>query len=517
MRMPPPGQPAALYTLFTRSAERYPGLVALEVDGLEFTYRELRELVDRLAATVVAAAGGAVPARVGVLASRSLAAYAGYLATLRLDATVIPLNPSAPAARNSFICASAEVDLLLTDEAGEVVTGAGVPALTLDPAWHLDGRLPPPWSPPHRGSADDLAYIAFTSGSTGTPKGVPVRNRNVVPCIVFCLQQRALGPGCRLAQTFELTFDLCPQSMFLAWASGATLVSATQHDVLTPARFVTDLRITHWYSVPSVISLAQRLRTLEPGSMPSLRCSMFCGEALRLDQARAWATAAPNGEIWNLYGPTELAMTCAEYRLPDELADWPSTPNGTVPIGSVYPHLDALILDENGASGTEGELCVRGAQRFDGYLDAGDNAGRFVDLEDGDGPPAERHWYRTGDRVRAHVPGDLLHLGRVDRQVKIRGHRIELGEIEFALRQHARVCDAVVLALPAADGELDLHAAYTGDRVPEAELAAVVEASLPGYMVPRTYHHTDEFPTNANGKTDRNRLATELTAVGATR
>lgn len=116
--------------------------------------------------------------------------------------------------------------------------------------------------------------------------------------------------------------------------------------------------------------------------------------------------------------------------MPRDPADWPSTPNDTVPIGPVYPFLDAVVLDEDGQRSTEGELCVRGLQRFGGYLDPADNAGRFLALDssapvhvlDESDELTGRHYYRTGDRVR--LEGNrLTHLGRLDTQIKIRGYR----------------------------------------------------------------------------------------------
>jgi amino acid adenylation domain-containing protein len=519
-----------LYGWFARSAERHTELVALEVEDRTLRYDELHRLAERLAAHLVAAAGEP-PRRVAVLATRSLAGYAGYLAAQRLGATVVPLNPTWPRTRLRTIAGSAGVDLLVADEAGAAVAdrvgngpadgaadgaaeGVRVPAVALTGDW--TAGLPAPWTEPCPAKAGDLAYVVFTSGSTGTPKGVPVRHANVLPYLEFSLGQRAAGPGDRFAQNFELTFDLAAYNMLVAWGAGATLVSATAPDVLTPHSFVTRRRLTHWYSVPSVISMARRLRQLEPGAMPTLRWSLFCGEQLTLDQARAWAAAAPDSEVWNVYGPTELAMTCTEYRLPADTAAWPSTSNGTVPVGAVYPHLESVVLDEDGRRADAGELCVRGVQRFGGYLDPAENAGRFVTFDGeraapyaGNGRPgtvAPAAWYRTGDRVRVEPSGSLVHTGRVDHQVKIRGHRVELGEIEAVLRA-AGAADVVVLAVPS-NGDLELHACHTAGE--PTRLAAAAADTLPAHMRPGAYHALEAFPHNANGKVDRPRLAAEL-------
>ncbi|WFE36087.1 amino acid adenylation domain-containing protein [Micromonospora sp. WMMD975] len=484
----------SLYKWFQWSVERAPEAVALEVDGQSVTYRRLHDLAGGLAGRIHAEVGRR-PRAVGLLAARSLPAYAGYLAALRAGAVVVPLNPAFPTARNAGLCRDAGVDAVVVDAAGaQVAAGVagGAATVRLDDA--PAGPAPEPASGP-----DDVAYLLFTSGSTGRPKGVPIRHRNVDAYLAHCLDRYPVGPGDRLSQTFDLTFDPSVFDMFVAWGGGATLVVPQPDEVLTPVRFVNERRITHWFSVPSVVSLARRMRMLSPGVMPGLRHSLFAGEQLTHEAARAWAVAAPNSVVENLYGPTELTVTCAAHRLPADPADWPATSNGTVPIGDVYDTLDAILRDEDGGTGgDDGELCVRGPQRFAGYLDPADDEGRFV-------THAGQRYYRTGDRVRREH-GTLVHHGRLDDQVKLRGYRIELGEIEMVLRGHPGVEDAVVLALGEGDA-VTLQAVYTGAAGIAAELARRCADRLPGYMAPARIHHVAALPTNGNGKTDRRRTA----------
>ncbi|MCK2216224.1 amino acid adenylation domain-containing protein [Actinomadura sp. ATCC 31491] len=500
-----------LYRWFADSAARHSDLVALETGDGRHTYAELDALSRRLAAELADACGGP-PSRVGLYAARNLLAYAGYLAVQRLGATVVPLNPAAPPARNRAVAAAAGLDLVLADA---TLAPPVLPAATL--AVRLDRLGPGPRGVPDTvaASLDAPAYVLFTSGSTGVPKGVPVRHRSVDAYLAHVVPRYGLGPGCRLSQTFDLTFDLSVFDMFAAWGSGATLVVPGPYDLLKPVAFVARERLTHWFSVPSVVSLAMRLRRLAPGSMPSLRWSLFCGEPLTLRQAAAWAAAAPGSVLENLYGPTEVTISCTQYRLPADRERWPVTANGTVPIGLPYPGVEHLVLDGDGRPAAEGELCLRGVQRFPGYTDPEVNAGRFA-RSDGSpaGPPPDGEvppglWYRTGDRV-AWRDGLLVHLGRLDQQVKISGHRVELGEVEAALREQPGVHEAVVLAVPDADGELRLEAACTGAGLDPPALVRGVAAVLPGYMVPRSVTLLDALPLNANGKVDRRATAAAL-------
>ncbi|CAL9420446.1 Tyrocidine synthase 3 [Actinosynnema sp. ALI-1.44] len=481
-------------TLFTRVAEtarRHPDRTALEVGDDVLTYRELVDLAERTAALL---SRDGAPRAVGLLAARSLPAYAGYLGALRLGAAVVPLNPAFPPARNRTMCEQTGVDVVVVDDRGAETAAA----VTTGPIVELRD-LPPPHRGPVPDDLDAVAYVLFTSGSTGTPKGVPIKHRNLSTYLPFCAERYEVGPGARVSQAADLTFDISVFDLFVAWTSGATVVVPQADELLVPVRFVAGRGITHWFSVPSVISIARRLRALRPGVMPGLRWSIFGGERLTHEQARAWATAAPNSVIMNVYGPTETTITVTDYRLPADPDRWPRTSNGTLPIGHVYPHVDAVVLGEDGRPAREGELCVRGEQRFDGYVDPAADAGRFVTT---DGP----RWYRTGDRVREE-DGLLVHVGRVDHQVKISGYRVELGEVEGVLRDHDRVHDAVVVAVPGAGGDLVLHACYTGAPGLDRELAQAAGRRLPVYMLPFAYRHFDGFPVNANGKVDRSRLA----------
>jgi len=532
MSSPTGAGPQTLYAWFTDSAERFGEHTALEVGAWKLTYRELRELADEFAVRLVAANGGLLPRRVGLLAGRSVTAYAGYLAVLRAGAAVVPLNPEFPATRNAAMAAAAELDLVVTDTPQSADAELEVPLLVVGAAELAElAELAEPAGPekpttgptaelpPCPATPDDVAYIIFTSGSTGTPKGVPVLHRNVAAYLSHVVPRYEAGPGSRLSQAFDLTFDGSVYDLFVAWGSGGTLVVPMRSQLMSPVKFINAQRLTHWFSVPSLASFASRLGTLVPDAMPTLRWSVFGGEPLPFAQALAWQAAAPHSTLEILYGPTEVTVSCTEYLLPRDPEQQLRPSNGTVPIGTCYPSLEHLLLDEDGVPCSEGELCVRGPQRFPGYLDPANNAGRFLSL-DADGtvhhstggaaPPPDDHWYRTGDRV-ALQDGQLVHLGRIDHQVKIRGYRIELGEIEAMLRELPGVRDAIVLAVQGRDGQNDLEAAVSGPQARDTErMFAALSASLPAYMVPRRITVVDELPLNAHGKTDRRALAAAL-------
>ncbi|MFJ6793780.1 AMP-binding protein [Streptomyces sp. NPDC091268] len=517
-----------LYDWFARSLAAHPDEPALEVRGRTYSYRHLDERAVAVAGAVLRANGGLAPDRIALLASRSLTAFAGYLAALRLGATITPLNPGYPADRNRSVWQLARADVLLADEQGSVQLKGADPAgpdghgpvlLRLTDA--ETAQLPADASalPERTAGPGDVAYILFTSGSTGRPKGVPVKHRNLAPYIAHNIERFEVGPGCRVSHTFDLTFDPSVFDLFVTWGGGATLVVPQRTELLEPVRYVVERALTHWFSVPSVVSVSASLGRLPAGEAVDLRYGIFIGEQLTELQARLWAEAAPKARIENVYGPTELTVACTEFRLPDDPGEWPATSNGTIPIGPVYDFLEHVLLGEDGQPAEEGELCVRGPQRFDGYLDPADDRGRFLAYDAASGRPAvvyqgetpltPSHWYRTGDRVRREH-GTLTHLGRLDNQVKVRGYRIELGEIESALRRNPGLADAVVLAVPGRD-ETELVACYTGEPLKATDIMLHLRKQVPVHMVPRRYEHLDAMPLNPNGKIDRSALTAAFT------
>src|SRR2546423_14870716 len=238
---------------------------------------------------------------------------------------------------------------------------------------------------------------------------------------------------------------------------------------------------------------------------------MFCGEPLSFEMARLWRSCAPNSKMTNVYGPTEVVVAQSHYPLPDDPADWASTANGTVPIGKVWDHLNWMINPVADGADGDGELCLRGPQRFAGYLDPVDNNGRFSrtdgTLYTGEGEPLSvDDWYRTGDLVRDLGDGQLLHLGRVDKQVKIRGYRVEIGEVEAALRQLRETDNAVVVARHPAIARTELVAYCVGVEKPSRTIRRSLADTLPDYMVPQHIGWIDDLPLTSTGKVDRRRL-----------
>lgn len=505
---------------------RHPDRVALELGDRHLSYRELCAL----AGSIAAALGPVRGALVGVLASRSLTAYAGSLAVFGAGAAHVALNPEHPAVRQASVLDQAQVRTLLVgpealDQVGPLLAEAPavrrvvLPEGPVPPA--LAGAFPqvsfvgadalgpaPLVAPPVQ--AGDLAYLVFTSGSTGQPKGVAIEHGHFAHYMRNFREHVATPlPEDRLATTYELTFDIALHDMLQAWWSGAALCVVPARQLVAPARFIRDQRITWWFSVASAAMLMARQGTLRPGVFPLLKVSMLCGEPLPASAARAFAAAAPNSVLYNVYGPTETTMELAFYRWTE--ASEAECRHGIVPIGIPFPGHQHILLDEQGREvlgAGQGELLLEGPQVGAGYWKMPERTAQsFVTLPDRGG-----RWYRTGDLVERDEGGMYHFVSRMDHQIKLRGHRIELGEIEAALRVVAGTDLVAVIPFPVVEGNAQGLVAFLagGDEPSTDDLRRGLEARLPAAMVPGRIERLDELPLNSNRKIDRGALLARL-------
>lgn len=496
-----------------------PGHVALTIGRRDYTYEEAASTALRWAARLVEATGGR-PRRVGVFAYRSEASYLGVAAALCAGAAFVPMNRKFPLSRTRTMLERADVDALIVDAASlpqlhdlirglprqpvillpdtlradAVGLGAGtvLDAVDLAAADPLE-RLP-------EVSPDDPAYLLFTSGSTGVPKGVPVTHGNVRAFLDSNQARYRLTPQDRLTQTFDQTFDLSVFDLFMAWENGARVCSMESIELLAPFKYLERNGITVWFSVPSLAAVLRKRGVLGPGTLPTLRWSLFCGEPLPRATAEAWQAAAPSSTVENLYGPTELTIACTAYRW-DPRTSPAECVHDNVPIGQPYDGLRALVVDDQlrpVPEGATGELCMAGPQTTPGYWQAPElTAQRYFER-------SGLTYYRTGDLVREQ-DGQFVCVGRNDQQVKVGGHRIELGEIEAALRRAGAV-EAVCLLWP----DTETITAVVSGVEETTCLADACASNLPAYMVPRSVHAIDDMPVNGNGKVDRSALRTWL-------
>lgn len=490
---------------YQTSLER-PDALALYVGGRGYSYAEMRGLAQQVAGWLRG------PRRVGLLASRTIETFAGVLGSLWAGGAYVPINPTTPEERLLRILETAELDALIVDEAGaQLLTervAARAPRMILRSLEDLCSAGP---EEPETVAEDALAYVLFTSGTTGTPKGVMIETGSVTQFRGVVQKRCEFRSTDRVSQMAELTFDNSVLDLFVTWAAGAGVYVVPAAQLMAPAKFIREHQLTIWFSVPSTAVMMEQMKMLKPGAFPSLRISIFAGEALPMATARAWQVAAPNSVVENFYGPTEVTVDCIAQRL-EEPANVTRN-RGTLAIGKPFPGIEAGIVNPDLQflpPDEEGELVVSGRQVARGYLgDAKLTADRFPIIRG-------QRWYRTGDLAYQDKSGAFHHLGRVDNQVKVLGNRVELEEVEAHLREVVGTDLVAAVAWPVSDGRASGIVAFHCARgVGRDAVREGMKKRVPGYMVPGRVEEMETLPMSTSGKVDRRALVRRLEAEGA--
>ena len=484
----------------------YGSRTAIKVGRNSWSYDQLASPVFTAAAKLNEDAIG--QPLIGFLCPRNQNAYAAVLAILLSGRGYVPLNPKFPVKRLRKIVSASGIKSVLVDPKQAALVRE------IDPDVHvIEVDLAPDAAPAPVSqnfkvpmiSADDIAYLLFTSGSTGEPKGVAVSHGNLKSYLSTVRGLYNYGPDDIHSQTFELTFDLSVHDMACAFTTGGCLVRMSGAELLAPLSVVRKHGISCWFSVPSLASMLATQGALEAGSASDLRVSLFCGEALPTSVADAWLEAAPNALLENLYGPTEATIAFTRQRWTKDGSV--QSRLGLVPIGAAFSGQDTMVIDLEGKpqqGSASGELLLSGSQVTGSYWkDPVNTESRYIQLE-------EKCWYRTGDLVERDDDGILHFVGRLDSQIKFKGHRIELREIENALSEVLGSELVVVLPWPKQDQEIKaLTAIAACECDPDIALQSL-RAILPDYMIPSSVRQIRTLPKNMSGKVDRNALVAWL-------
>ncbi|RKH14792.1 amino acid adenylation domain-containing protein [Corallococcus sp. CA053C] len=486
-----------VHSLFEAQARRTPHALAATFEGTHLTYAELDARANQLA-HALRRWGVGPEVRVALSVERSLDVVIGLLGILKAGGAWVPVDPLLPRERLAFMLEDSGAEVLVTQAALRdrfpEAHRAHVLCLDSEREALAAEATEAPWTgvtPRH------LAYLLYTSGSTGTPKGTAVEHRSVVNLVTHEAVAYGIGPGSRVLQFANLSFDLSVEEILTTLCAGATLVLAPLEKLMPGA----PLRALLREEGVTVISLTPAALAATPADgLPALRTVISGGEALPREVVASWA---PGRRFLNTYGPTEATVVAT---LTECVED------GRVPaIGRPLANVRTYVLDGRGEPvpvGVQGELYVGGVGVARGYAGRPAlTAERF--LPDGFSDTPGARLYRTGDVVRWREDGTLEFVGRVDAQVKVRGFRIELGEIEHVLRGHPSLKDAVVLAREDVPGDKRLVAyvvAGEGTGLDLEALRAHVQQHLPGYMVPAAFVPLASLPLTPNGKVDRKAL-----------
>ncbi|WP_329082497.1 non-ribosomal peptide synthetase [Streptosporangium sp. NBC_01469] len=486
--------------LFEERVRESPDAVAVVCHEQSLSYGELNTRSNQLAAYLRSLNVGA-GSLVGVCLERGLNMLVGLLGVLKAGGAYVPLDPEYPAERLTFLLEDTAASIVVTqrslrgrlpDSRAEIVC-LDTDAMTL--------AQQPIEDPIGEATPDDLAYVIYTSGSTGTPKGVGIPRKALTNLLVGLRDRLRVTPKDRLLSVTTIMFDIANLELYVPLIAGSRVVIASKEQTRAPeklAALLTEHQITIMQATPSVWQMLVETMPENPGDLHILSG----GEELSLDLARRLSQRAVR--VTNLYGPTETTIwsLAADFE-PDAKI---------VTIGEPIANTELFVMDRYGhlvPIGVPGELWIGGAGVARGYLNRPKlTAERFVPHPFSADPDARV--YRTGDRVRWLPNGTVEYLGRMDYQVKIRGHRIELGEVESALVRHAAVDSAVVVVREDMPGTKRLVAycvANAGTQQPDVTaLRAWCGLSLPEYMVPSSFVFLDRLPLTANKKVDRKAL-----------
>jgi amino acid adenylation domain-containing protein len=516
--LPPPGDSTThcLPEIFGVQARAHPDAIAVVSGSEQVTYGELDCRASNLAAAL-RHRGVRPDVMVALYFEPGIEMIVAILAVLKAGGAYVPLDPQQPTERLKYILgdslAAGAAPIVLTSancaaQVDILAQACGCDVVVAGTESSMDGTMEPAGRNARPGP-ENLAYVIYTSGSTGRPKGVMVTHANVVRLFERTEPELRFSSQDVWSLFHSYSFDFSVWEIWGALLYGGKLVIVPREVTRSPRAFLQLLR-TEGVTVLSQTPSAFDLLTADAGPWGAsdgfrVRAVVFGGEALDLKRLESWC-ALYEGKppaLINMYGITETTVHVTY--CPLERNDIENNPRSL--IGRPIRDLQVYLLDEQQRllpRGAAGEICVGGAGLARGYLGRpGLTAERFIPNPFSNAPGARL--YRSGDLGRYLPDGSIEYLGRLDHQVKIRGHRIEIGEVQHTVGAHPDVRQALVVARKDRHGATELIAYITcvpGAAETERSLRTFLSARIPAYMIPASFVPLDAFPLTANGKID---------------
>ena len=492
----------SLTARFEAQARRFPGRVALASPRMTLTYAELDARANRIARGIRDRCGEG-EGGVALLFDHDAVVISAMLGALKAGTYYVALDPAYPRPRLEQTLRDSEVGLVLTDGRNLALARALAGPLQVVDVEALDGSDQA--LPSRSGPGDDFALLLYTSGSTGAPKGIVQSHRNVLHDTMHYTNRGRLTHEDRFLLISSVSFAASLRTIYTALLNGASLHPFDVNTEGFPrlAQWMREQAITIYRSVPTVFRYFVSTLTGDD-QFPALRLLYLGGEPVSRTDVELYRRHFGRGCVLvNRLGSTETLT----YRSSFIDHDTP-IPEGPVPVGYAVPGKEVLIVDADGRPvppGEAGEIVVRSRYLSPGFWRQPERTRAAFAVDPAD-PDVRR--YRTGDLGRLDADGCLFHLGRIDFEVKIRGHRVETPGVETALRAVDGVREAVVVAQRR--GQHDGLVAYIVPTSPPgpdvSTLRRVLAEQLPDYMVPATYVALDALPLLPSGKVDRRAL-----------
>ena len=481
-----------------RQAQKTPDKVAVIAAGKTLTYKELDELSDKVAYSLLQE-GVAMETLVGVLFDREVWTYVAEIGILKAGGAFVPFIPEYPDERIEFCLEDGSIPILLTSKellAERSALQEHCKVLSLERLINqerTENTLP-------EVSADNLAYCIYTSGTTGKPKGVMIEHKNIAN-YVHCNEKSPeimhyTKPGRIALALASFSFDVSIVEEFVPLCNGCSVVIATEEEIHTPsqlAQLISDNRVNGITCTPTYLLGLLAI----PETMEALKQITFYdvgAEAFPAGLYQKLRDLRQDSVILNVYGPTEATMGCAA----EEMVE-----SKVVTVGTPIANTQFYIADSFGNPlpvGIRGELMICGQQVGRGYINLPDKTAASFFTHDG------VRAYRSGDLAAWTDEGKIRVFGRIDNQIKLRGFRIELDEIEKVLMEYPAINSGAVSVLKKGTGEY-LVGYYTAVKdVDDNDLKNHLAAKLPEYMVPNLFVHLEAMPLTPNGKVNRRAL-----------
>ena len=501
-----------------QQARKTPDHTAVVCGSEVLTYRVLNEKANQLA-WHLRSLGAGPDIRVGLSIQRETQLIVSILAVLKAGGAYVPLDQNYPSIRLQQVTSTAELAVVVTDEAHrEKFSGSCKQIVCFDADEAVIAKQSND-NPPSSSGADDLMYVIYTSGSTGVPKGAGVYHRGFINLLDWFRREFKIDASDRSLVVTSHGFDLTQKNLFATLTLGGQ-VHLTDCQTFDPDTILGEIarnRISLLNCTPSNLYLLLS-DSKNFSQLDSLRTVFLGGEPIDLAKLDPWRQRTEFGtEFVNTYGPTECTDICSFYRVS------PGSTEPTIPVGFPIPNVQTYVLGDELQLlpvGVTGELCIGGAGVGAGYLgDPQLTASKFV-ANPFTSTKGER-LYRTGDLCRYREDGAIDFVGRMDDQVKIRGNRVELGEIESILRTHSQIKDCAVIAVDDLRGNKrlvsfivqdDANSDPNGNESNDAltspdEMRRFLGDKLPPYMVPSIFNSLQQMPLTSHGKVDRQALA----------
>nr|WP_303047190.1 non-ribosomal peptide synthetase [Bacillus pseudomycoides] len=492
----------SLQELFEKQVAKNPDNVALIFEDRKLSYQELNGMANQIAHSLVKQ-GVKRGQTVGLLTERSFEMIAGILGILKSGAAYLPIDPGYPAERIQYMIDDSGTELVILHGGVLPDTYEGKVLTIKEALEERDssnlGRTSGP---------EDLAYIVYTSGSTGKPKGNLTTHRNVIRTIINngYLEVKETD---RFLQLSNYAFDGSTFDIYASLLHGARLVLVPKEmvgDALRLSRLIQEEQVTISFMTTALFNT---LVDVDLESLKGLRKLLFGGEMVSVKHVRKALRAMGEDRLIHVYGPTETTVFATACPVTESMINL-----HTVPIGKPISNTSAYVLSPSGQlqpEGIPGELSIGGDGVSHGYLNRPDlTEERFVENPFVPGDQI----YKTGDLVRWMPDGNLEYLGRIDQQVKIRGHRIELGEVENRLLSHSAVADVTVVVNRDEKAQFYLCAyLITKSDWTVSAIRYHLKETLPDYMIPSYFVEVESFPLTSNGKIDKKALPEPISAV----